>query len=280
MKLKKQFFLILLLLFTTQLSCCSNNSYSTFPLQVYFFDVGQGDSTLIKYKDFTMLIDSGPRDYEDELLDYLSKLNITTIDYLIMTHPHEDHIGNTDEIIDTLTVKNIYAPNVDSPSAPVSDILSALNRKKLKINILDENTSLFIDDDINISVFYPPPNLITDNLNNYSAIIKIDFKDTSFLFTGDAEIDAHNYLYSNYNNLDIDVLKLGHHGSKTSTTEEFLKFTTPSISIASCGENNNYNHPNKETIALLENFDIPLLRTDLMGTILLLSNGTDIYTKK
>ncbi|MGL4850723.1 MAG: ComEC/Rec2 family competence protein [Clostridium sp.] len=278
MKLKKKLILIILLLFSSFLFSC--NSTSSFPLKVFFFDVGQGDSTLIQYNDINILIDSGPRDYEDELLSYLSKLNISSIDHLIITHPHEDHIGNIDEVIDTLDIKNVYAPNASNPSTPVSDVLNSLKRKKLKVTPLTENTSIFINNDIDFEIFYPPPNLTNENLNNYSAIIKLTFHSISFLFTGDAEIDAHNYLYSNYDSIDIDVLKLGHHGSKTSTTKEFLDFTTPSIGIASCGENNKYNHPNKETISLLEKFNIPLLRTDLVGTILLLSDGTDIYIQK
>ncbi|MGL4873171.1 MAG: ComEC/Rec2 family competence protein [Clostridium sp.] len=280
MKFKNRFILMILLLFTLVLFSCQTNSNSLHPLKVFFFDVGQGDSTLIQYKNFNILIDSGPRDYEDELLSYLSNLNVNTIDYLIMTHPHEDHIGNIDEVIDTLTIKNIYAPNVNNPSTPVSDIIASLNRKNLKIDLLNEDTLITLDNDINFEIFYPPSNLINENLNNYSAIIKLTFGSISFLFTGDAETDAHDYLYNNYNSIDIDVLKLGHHGSKTSTTKDFLTFTTPSIGIASCGENNKYNHPNKETISLLDEFEIPFLRTDLIGTILILSDGNDIYIQK
>lgn len=247
-------------------------------LYIYFLDVGQGDSTLIQYGENTILIDSGPKTSEDKILTYLKALKLKDIDYLIATHPHEDHIGNMDEIIDTMRIKNFYAPYITSDTEEFTDLTNALNRKNLKINILSQNTSsLNLGEDISINVFSPTKDLESENLNNYSPIIKITFKETSFLFTGDAEKEINDYLLLNDVPLESSVLKLGHHGSSTSLDEEFLSKVNPKLAIASCGYNNSYNHPSPSVINLLSTNNIKLLRTDLDGSIILSSDGNNIY---
>lgn len=246
-------------------------------LYVYFLDVGQGDSTLIQYMDNTILIDSGPKNSEDKILSYLKQLKLKDIDFLVSTHPHEDHIGNMDEIIDTIKVKKFYAPHVTVETEEFSDLINALNRQNLQITILNQETSsIKLGDDIKVDIFYPFKGLETENLNNYSSVIKITFKETSFLFTGDAEKDVNDYLLLNDLPIQSDVLKLGHHGSNTSLDEYFLNEVAPKLAIASCGYNNSYNHPSSSVIELLKSNNIPLLRTDLKGSIILSSDGKNI----
>lgn len=273
-------FLIIPFSFFSILIIYNKNISNSFPtkLYIYYFDVGQGDSTLIQYGENTILIDSGPKDSEDKILSYLKALKLKDIDYLIATHPHEDHIGNMDEIIDTIKIKKFYAPYVISDTEEFSDLTKALNRKNLKINILNQNTSsLQLTKDISIEVFYPFKGLETENLNNYSSVIKFTFKDSSFLFTGDGEKEVNDYLLLNSYPIKSTVLKLGHHGSSTSLDEDFLNEVNPKLAIASCGYNNAYNHPSSSVVNLLSAKGIKLLRTDLNGSIILSSDGTNIY---
>ncbi|ENZ02463.1 hypothetical protein HMPREF1092_01698 [Clostridium thermobutyricum] len=281
-KLKLLYF-IFPLLFALLFFSCSNN----IPLNnddylvVHYFDVGQGDSTLIQVNGKNMIIDSGSRTAENKIIKYLNNLNIKKIDYLISTHPHEDHIGNMDEIIDLFEIEKFYAPKVTTNTTSFEKMIKALKRKNLKINILKDGTSsIDLGKNTKVYVFSPKENLKDDNLNNYSPIIKIQFKDTSFLFTGDAEKENINYVLSKNYPIDSDVLKLGHHGSKTSTTKEFLEKVTPYITIASLGENNSYGHPHKKVLDLLNSYNIKLFRTDKDSTITLISNGIEIKKLK
>lgn len=281
-KLKLLYF-IFPLLFALLFFSCSNN----IPLNnddylvVHYFDVGQGDSTLIQVNGKNMIIDSGSRTAENKIIKYLNNLNIKKIDYLISTHPHEDHIGNMDEIIDLFEIEKFYAPKVTTNTTSFEKMIKALKRKNLKINILKDGTSsIDLGKNTKVYVFSPKENLKDDNLNNYSPIIKIQFKDTSFLFTGDAEKENINYVLSKNYPIDSDVLKLGHHGSKTSTTKEFLEKVTPYITIASLGENNSYGHPHKKVLDLLNSYNIKLFRTDKDSTITLISNGIEIRKLK
>ncbi|WP_288480082.1 ComEC/Rec2 family competence protein [uncultured Clostridium sp.] len=281
-KLKLLYFIFPLLFVLLFFSCSNNiplnnNDY----LVAHYFDVGQGDSTLIQVNGKNILIDSGSRTAENKIIKYLNDLNIKKIDYLISTHPHEDHIGNMDEIIDLFEIEKFYAPKVTTNTTSFEKMIKALKRKNLKINILkDGTTSIDLGKNTKVSVFSPKENLKDKNLNNYSPIIKIQFKDTSFLFTGDAEKENINYVLSKNYPIDSDVLKLGHHGSKTSTTKEFLEKVTPYIAIASLGENNSYGHPHKKVIDLLNSYNIKLFRTDKDSTITLISNGIEIKKLK
>ncbi|MGV3024107.1 ComEC/Rec2 family competence protein [Clostridium thermobutyricum] len=281
-KFKLLYFIFSLLFVFLFFSCSNsiplnNDNY----LVVHYFDVGQGDSTLIQVNGMNMLIDSGSRTAENKIIKYLNDLNINKIDYLISTHPHEDHIGNMDEIIDLFEINKFYAPKVTTTTTSFEKMIKALKRKNLKINILKDGTSsIDLGKNTQVSVFSPKENLKDDNLNNYSPIIKIQFKDASFLFTGDAEKENINYVLSKNYPIDSDVLKLGHHGSKTSTTKEFLEKVTPSIAIASLGENNSYGHPHKKVLDLLNSFNIKLFRTDKDSTITLISNGIEIKKLK
>ena len=255
----------------------NNNVNSQNKMIVHYIDVGQGDSILIQVNNKNLLIDSGPSSNRKDLLDYLENLNIKKLDYIIATHPHEDHIGNMDTIIKRYNIGGFYSPKVVTSSNTVENMISALVDKNLKINVLKKGTNgIDLGKNTKIEVFSPLENLSSDNLNNYSPIIKITFFNNSFLFTGDAEVSAENIVLSQNNNLNCDILKVGHHGSSTSTSEDFLISANPSVAIISVGKNNSYGHPTPEILSLLNYYNIRTLRTDINGTIIAISDGKNI----
>ena len=237
---------------------------------VHFIDVGQGDSILIQVNNYNLLIDSGSFEANKEIKTYLNNLNINKIDYLIATHPHEDHIGNMSYIINNYDVINFYSPKVTTTSNSFEKLIDALQINNLKIKILKANTS-----SINLGKYTTvevlSPNLdYYENLNNYSPIIKISYKNTSFLFTGDAEELIEQEVLSKNYNLKSDILKVGHHGSSTSTSTDFYEVVNPSISIISVG-NNSYGHPTNKTLNQIKTSKV--YRTDEDGDIVITSDG-------
>ena len=201
----------------------SNSSTSSDQAQIYYLDVGQGDSELICLPTGeTILIDAGLKSGGDRLTAYLKELGVDKIDILIATHPHADHIGGNDNAT---------------------------------LEILAPNNSEYKD------------------LNNYSIVTKLTYGNNRFLFTGDAEKESENEMLSKGYDLSCDILKLGHHGSSTSTTNKFLTAASPAVAIVSCGKDNDYGHPHKEIMNKLNNNHITVYRTDSDGTILAQTDG-------
>lgn len=261
----------------------TNTSYSLKENQLYihYIDVDQGDSILVQVNNKNLLIDAGPKSSRNDLTNYLDNLNIKSIDYVISTHPHEDHIGGMSKIIDTYDIGKFYAPKITHTSKTFESMISSLKNKNLKINIIKRGLcSIDLGKGTTLTVFSPTKDIYeTSNnpdYNNYSPIIKLTYYDTSFLFTGDAESLAEKEVLKNGDDISANVLKLGHHGSSTSTSDEFLEKVNPSISIASLGYLNSYGHPHKEITDKLKNKNITLYRTDKDGTIILASNGKSI----
>ncbi|RII34940.1 MBL fold metallo-hydrolase [Clostridium chromiireducens] len=276
-------FMIIISLYLISCSSLYKNSNYIKPdpnqMIVHFIDVGQGDSILIQVNNKNMLIDAGPKSDKNELLNYLSKLNIEKLDYVIATHPHEDHIGNMSDIIDSYNVLKFYAPKVQSTTKTFEKMIDSLKRKGLKINVIRKDTdSIDLGKNTNVRVFSPIDDSY-ENLNNYSSVIKIQYGSTSFLFTGDAEKDVEEKILDNNENISSDVLKVGHHGSSTSTSKAFLNKINPSIGVISVGKDNTYNHPNNETIKSLKENKVTIYRTDKDGTVILSSDGTKISKK-
>lgn len=281
-KLQNSLLIILVLLSIFLLKSLLNTKKSIpnpSEINVHFIDVGQGDAILVQVNSKNLLIDSGPRDEKEKLIKYLNSVYIPQFDYIIATHPHEDHIGNMDYIISNYKVLNFYTPKVTTNTVSFENMVESLTRKNLKLKILKANTTTInLGDNTLVEVF--SPNLDTyDNLNNYSPIIKITYGNASFLFTGDAETEIEEEVISKYSNLKSDVLKVGHHGSSTSSSLEFLKAVNPKISIISVGKNNTYGHPTKETLTKLK--DTTLFRTDKNNSIIISSDGKSIkYSNK
>ena len=265
------FIFIIFLNLNNNITNCENK------MIVHYIDVGQGDCILIQVNNKNLLIDSGPSSSRKDLLDYLEKLNIKKFDYIIATHPHEDHIGNMDTIIKRYSIGSFYSPKVISSSTTFENMISALVDKNLKVNVLKKGfKGIDLGENVKFQVFSPAENLFSDNLNDYSPIIKITFLNNSFLFTGDAEISTEESVLSENNNLNCDILKVGHHGSSTSTSSNFLTSVNPSVAIISVGKNNSYGHPTSETLSLLNYFNIRTIRTDINGTIIAISDGKNI----
>ncbi len=274
--LKVLFFIFIIIISFSFLTQNNSNNYKN-KMIIHYIDVGQGDSILIQVNNKNLLIDSGPSSNRKDLLSYLEKLNIKKFDYIIATHPHEDHIGNMDTIIKRYNIGNFYSPKVLTSSTTFENMIDALVDKNLKINVLKNGSKeINLGENTKVEVFSPTESMSSDNLNDYSPIIKITFFNNSFLFTGDAEISTEDIVLSQNNNLNCDILKVGHHGSSTSTSSNFLSSANPSVAIISVGKNNSYGHPTSETLSLLNSFNIRTLRTDINGTIIAISDGKNI----
>lgn len=245
-------------------------------LYAQFIDVGQGDCTLIitptgKH----ILIDTGTPDSESKLVDHLKEMDVETIDYLILTHPHADHIGGAAEVIDRFEIDKVIMPDVTTDTRTFYNVLEAIEQEGCEA-LLAESGSHYSVDGCTIDILGPvTPD--EENLNNSSIVCKLTYGKTSFMFTGDMETDYEKELVSMYGNkLKSDVLKVGHHGSSTSSSEEFLTCVSADIGIISCGEDNEYGHPHSKIIKRLEKYGVSYLRTDKEGTVSLVSDGEKV----
>lgn len=246
-------------------------------LKVSFIDVGQADSILIENNNHNMLIDAGNNADGKKLVNYFKENNIESFDYVVATHPHEDHIGGIDDIINNFDVSTFYMPEVLTTTKTFEDVLDALDNKNMKYDVpkIDDTFNL---GDANIKVIYVGNS--SSDLNDSSIVLKLTYGNNSFLFTGDATSNVEKQILNK--ELKSDVLKVGHHGSSYSSTNEFLDKVSPKYAVISCGLNNIYHHPTSSTLNKLSNKKIKLYRTDEVGTIIMTSDGNDITvdTKK
>lgn len=242
-------------------------------LRVSFIDVGQGDSEFIELPNGeTMLIDAGTNETGKNVVDYIKSLGYTSINYVVGTHPHEDHIGGLDDVIKTFDIGSIYMPKVTADTKTFEDVLDAAESKNLMINTAKSGVSIMDTEDLSVK-FLAPTLDSYENTNDYSAVVKVVYGDTSYLFTGDAEEFSENLITDDVN---ADVLKVGHHGSSTSTSTEFLKKVSPSSAVISCGKDNSYGHPHSETLQKLADMGTAVYRTAELGTIVSVSDGKTI----
>lgn len=244
---------------------------NTNTLDITYLDVGQADSILIQNKGHNMLIDAGNNEDGPLLVQYFKEQNITKFDYLITTHPHEDHIGGMDDIINNFDIEKIYMPDVTTTTKTFLDVLEAIEKKNMTYDVPNINQNFTLGNTL-FQVIYTGND--KKNLNNSSIILKATFKNTSYLFTGDATSEVEKKILNK--NIQATVLKVGHHGSKYSTTTDFLNKVNPKYAIISVGKNNSYNHPNQVTINKLKKKNIEIHRTDQEGSIFLKSDGKTI----
>ena len=244
-----------------------------------FLDVGQADCALFTLPDGKiLLIDAGDRGDGDQLVDYLKKRGIIKIDYLLATHPHSDHIGGMSDVIDSFEIGKIFAPKVASNDLPTSktyeEFLTSVGKKNLKITKAAAGSTLFEGENYKAECFAPCGSDY-DGLNNYSAVVKITYGIHSFLLTGDAEYISEEEMLNAGYNLDCDVLKVGHHGSNSSSGEDFLKKASPKYAVISCGADNSYGHPHEETLKALKNLKglDYFFRTDEDKTVTFTADG-------
>lgn len=246
---------------------------------VNYIDVGQADAILVEVGSKKLLIDAGKTEAGEKVAEFLDDKNVKKIDYVIATHPHEDHVGGMSYIIDNFDIGKFYSPKVTTTTKTYENMINSLKKKNLKITSLKGGEDPGIDlDGAKIEVFSPNSYKYED-LNNYSPIIKITYGEKSFLFTGDAEKEIENEVIDKNVDLKSDVLKVGHHGSTSSTTQEFLNEVSPSIAVISVGKNNTYKHPGEKTLIKLEKKNVKIYRTDIDGNIILSTDGSKIEKK-
>lgn len=246
-------------------------------LKVHFLDVVQGDCILVQFPGGqNMLVDAGKNDSANTIVSYLKKTGVSKIDYLIGTHPHEDHIGSMDTVIKTFQIGEVYMPRATTTTKTFRDVLAAIKDKGLKITTAKAGVNIMKADNLTADIIAPHKGEY-ESLNNHSAVIKITYDHVSFLLTGDAEEQSEfEMLASSVVSPKADVLKVGHHGSKSSTSAGFLQAVSPKYAVISVGANNDYHHPHKGTIDKLKKAGVEVLRTDEKGTILFVTNGKDI----
>lgn len=252
----------------------STEPISSEELEVHFIDVGQADSILIKIGENAMLIDAGDSKSGDTIISYLTAENITKLDYLIGTHPHEDHMGSFADIVNNFEIGNIILTEKVNTGKYFKRAIEAIENKNLSV------TKAVVGDKYELGdaefIILSPSKDYGDNLNNASIIIRLTYGENSFLFTGDAEKEPEGDVVSSGFELKSDVLKFGHHGSSTSSSDSFLKAVSPTYGVIMCGKDNSYGHPHKETLDKIKKYGIIVYRTDEVGNIVAVSNGKDI----
>ncbi|ADY54735.1 hypothetical protein Sgly_0369 [Syntrophobotulus glycolicus DSM 8271] len=246
-------------------------------LSVHFIDVGQADSTLVQSPSSVILIDGGNNEDGPKVVAYLKAQGVTELAAIIATHPHEDHIGGLDTVIKAFPPRVVYLPNATTTTQTFNDFISAVSASGAKRVEAKAGTRLDVSGIT--GTFLAPTGSNYDDLNHYSAVLKITYHNTSFLFTGDAESNSENEMLKN-GNLQATVLKVGHHGSDSSTTPAFLKAVSPKYAAISCGKDNSYGHPHDATLNALSDAGIEVFRTDLSGTIVATSDGKTITFDK
>lgn len=243
-------------------------------LKVHFIDVGQGDSALIEKDGHYMLIDAGERDQGQTVVSYLKNQGVETLDYVIGTHPHSDHIGGLETVIRAFPVEKIIMPQKAHTTKLYEHLLDTIEEKKLKIT-LPKPGAVYELGGASFQILGPDRDY-GDDLNNWSVGIRLDYGSNSFVLCGDAEKGAEEDMMANGLSLKADVLKLSHHGSSTSSSGQFLDRVNPEYAVISCGKNNDYGHPHKETLEALKKRNIKAFRTDQSGTIVAVSDGSKV----
>lgn len=244
-------------------------------LEVHFIDVGQADSILITANNKGALIDAGNSADGKLIIDYINNLGIEKLDFVIATHPHEDHIGGMDDVLNAFKADKFYMPDVLTTTKTFENMLDALENQNLKYTT-PKIGSTFNFEGANFEVLYVGKD--AKDLNNTSIVVKMTYGEKSFLFTGDAEDVVEKQILNK--DLKSDVLKVGHHGSEFSTTDEFLEKVNPEIAVISVGTGNKYKHPNKTIIDKLNKNNIDIYRTDKDKTIIIKTDGKTLEVLK
>lgn len=245
---------------------------------VHFIDVGQGDCTLVMSGGQSLLIDAGENGHETEVLNYLRSMNIKKLNYIIATHQHSDHIGGIPEVLEEYEADNIIMPRLTKAQTPTNStytaFLKAVQNSKAKVISAKPGLTYTLGD-ASFEILGPVTNDCED-INSMSAVTKITYGETSFLVTGDAEKDEELEIIENGADLDCDVLRVGHHGSSTSSSREFLEAVTPEVCVISCGANNDYGHPHDKALKRMSYQTDEVYRTDICGSIVMTSDGENI----
>ena len=246
-------------------------------LQVYFIDVGQGDSQLIRCGDHSVLVDGGEAENGPDLVAFLRSLGIKELDCVVATHPHADHIGGLIDVLEYVPVRELLMPELTEKNLPATRVFerfmeAAAASGAKAVRAVPGNVHAY--GDIVFTVLSPVWRE-TENLNDMSVVFRLVYGGVSFLFTGDAEQNVERALLENGCELRSDVLKVGHHGSTTSSSPEFLAAVSPRYAVVGCGDGTEY-HPHKSTLEKLSSVGAKVYRTDAHGTVLISTDGKTI----
>lgn len=241
----------------------------------HFLDVGQGDSTLIASGEQAVLIDTGGASRADYVVEYINSYT-DGVEYMILTHPHEDHMGCAAEILRNVRVDNVVMPAATSDSQYFARFLDAMEERDVNV-IQAVPGDEYVVGEATLTLLAPLEESY-GNTNNYSVVVRVDVGETSVLFTGDAEEEVETALLARYDvkDLDCDLFHAGHHGSSTSNTRAFVQAVSPAAAVISCGKDNSYGHPHEQTLETFRSFGVEVFRTDLLGNIVFVSDGVGI----
>lgn len=242
-------------------------------LKVHYLDVGQGDSIFLELPNKeTILIDAAEATEANKIKGYIQNLGYQKIDYVIATHPHSDHIGGLSEIIKQFDIGSIYMPKAVSTSKTYENLLTTIAEKNLKVKQAKAGIEIINQNDLKIEILSPKESSYA-NLNNYSIVLKLTYKKNSFLFMGDAEKQIEEEIQSD---VKANVIKIGHHGSNTSSSEAFVEKVKPQYAIISVGKDNKYNHPYSEILDRWSKMGAEIYRTDEDGSVIIESDGENL----
>lgn len=263
---------------TAQIDYTNSINLQNDKLNIIYFYVGQADSTFVKLNNSTMLIDAGNNEDGKMIVDFLSQNNISKIDYLVATHADEDHIGGIDDILNSVKVNQLLIPTVGSSGSDYKNAIEAAknNNVEIKNPVRGDKFNL---DSANIEIMSALEGQDVSD-NDSSIVMQMNYNTTKYLFMGDAEKEVENSRQWQ----EVDVLKVGHHGSNSSSSEKFLEQINPKYSIIEVGKNNSYNLPSSKALTRLKNINTKILRTDMAngeeaGSFWLTSNGVEIDIK-
>ena len=252
--------------------------------KIWYLDVGQADCMLLQLPNGSgwdsILIDAGTGQTEDALCSWLEEQGVEDLTAVIATHPHEDHIGGMDAVLKAIPAESLYMPEVKESLTPTTrcyeQLLDAAKDQHVQAVKGQSGVTVYKEDGVKLELIGPEPDEEYDDLNEYSLVAKLTVGERSFLFTGDSSEQAEADMLSAGEPLSADVLKVGHHGSSTATTEAFLQEVNPQVAVISCGKGNSYGHPHEETMQRLQEKAITIYRTDEDGTIMASCDGTSI----
>ncbi len=239
----------------------------------HYIDVGEGDCEFIELPNGKcLLIDAGTSECGEKIVKYISSLGYTSIDYVVLSHPHSDHIGGMPNVLKNFGIGIIYMPDTTGISPEYVDTAELIRKKEIPTGVAKRGVTVFEDDGLSAKILAPCSKSY-DNENDYSAVVMVKFGNTSFLYTGDAEKGSENEIGGS---ISANVLKVGHHGSKTSSSSEFLKRVNPEYAVIPCGEGNDNGHPHESVLAALNSLGTKIYRTDRHGNVVIASDGEKI----
>lgn len=242
-------------------------------LTVHFIDVGQGDSELLQFNGKNILIDGGDRDAGTIVECYLRSHGVSSLDLIVATHPHDDHICGLLTIFNDFPVGQVLDSGQEHTTSTFETYLNLIDQKNIPFSTAERGQTIDLDPSLKIEVLSPPATLFEGNLNQNSIVLKVTYEKISFLLTGDANCDAEESIMAAGSDLKSTVLKVGHHGSASSTCMPFLNEVRPEVAVIEVGPGNSYGHPTQQTLTALQNTGTKIYRTDLDGDIVVTTDG-------